>query len=166
MGDATGAAAAMRAAIALQPRYADAHYTLGSILRQRREWSDAAAALRRAIELRPDLWSARYTLARVLEESGDRAGAAKRLTEAEELRRRAALEHEALVWTSVGIERLDAGDPARALEHFRRAIAVFEPYAPAHYNAGRALLQLGRTQDAAAAFARATTLNPSLVAPR
>jgi superkiller protein 3 len=165
LGDADAASASMRTAISLQPRYADAHYTLGAILRARREWKAAAAALRRAIDLRPDLWGARYTLARVLEEAGEAEAAARELTQAEQLRRGAALEHEALVWTSVGIERLDAGDAARALELFERATATFASYAPAHYNAGRALLQLGRRDDAAAAFARARELNPRLVPP-
>jgi superkiller protein 3 len=166
LGDADAASASMRRAIALQPGYADAHHTLGAILKERRQWQDAATALRRATELRPDLWSARYTLARVLEQSGDAAAGRRQLAEAERLRQRAGLEHEALVWTSVGIARLDAGDAPSALEHFRRATATFEPYAPAYYNAGRALLQLGRREEAAAAFSRANELNPSLVPPR
>jgi tetratricopeptide (TPR) repeat protein len=165
-GDVDRAASSVRRAIALQPRSADAHSTLGAILKERRQWPEAAGALRRAIELRPDLWSARYTLARVLELSGDAEGGRRELEEAERVRRRAALEHEALVWTSVGIERLDAGDATAALGHFRRATTTFEPYAPAHYNAGRALLQLGRGDEAEVAFARARQLNPSLVHQR
>jgi tetratricopeptide (TPR) repeat protein len=165
-GDLDDAAASMRAATELQPRYGEAYATLGAVLRDTRNWRAAAAALRRAIELRPDLWSARHTLARVLEQSGDSDGARREMAEAERVRQQAALEHEALVWTSVGIERLDAGDAAGALVHFRRATTTFEAYAPAHYNAGRALLQLGRRDEAAAAFRRARALNPSLTPPR
>jgi tetratricopeptide (TPR) repeat protein len=165
-GDTDGATDAMREALVLQPRYADAHFTLGAILKETRDWKGAAAALRQAIALRPELWSARYTLARVLELSGDAKAARTELAEAERVRQRAQLEHEALVWTSVGIERLDAGDPARALEHFRRATGAFEAYAPAHYHAGHALARLGRQEEARAAFARARQLNPGLVPPR
>ena len=75
------------------------------------------------------------------------------------------LEREATTWTAVGIARLDAGDPAQAAERFRRALSVFEAYAPAHYQLGRALARLGQADGARAAFARARQLNPSLVPP-
>jgi Flp pilus assembly protein TadD len=75
------------------------------------------------------------------------------------------LERQATTSTAVGIARLDAGDAARAVEQFRRALSVFEAYAPAHYQLGRALARLGQADDARAAFARARQLNPSLVAP-
>jgi len=165
-GDLDRAAAALRAAIAAQPGYADAHYTLGAALQARRDWTGAAAALRRAIALRPDLAGAHYTLARVLKAAGDEAAAQRHFTEAERLRERARKEQEARVWTSVGTDRLDSGDAAGALEPFRRATAILDTYAPAHYQLGRALQRLGRAEDAGVAFARAQALNPSLVAPR
>jgi tetratricopeptide (TPR) repeat protein len=165
-GDVDRAAAALRAAIAAQPDYADAHYTLGAVLQARRDWNGAAAALRRAIALRPDLAGAHYTLARVLQAAGDEAAAGRHFAEAERLRERARKEQEARVWTSVGTDRLDSGDAAGALEPFRRATAILDTYAPAHYQLGRALQQLGQADAARAAFARARALNPSLVAPR
>ena len=165
-GDVDRAAAALRAAIAAQPQYADAHYTLGAVLQARRDWTGAAAALRRAIALRPDLAGAHYTLARVLKAAGDEAAAERHFTEAERLRERARNEQEARVWTSVGTDRLDSGDAAGALEPFRRATAILDTYAPAHYQLGRALQRLGQADAARAAFARAQALNPSLVPPR
>jgi len=165
-GDVDRAAAALRAAIAAQPEYADAHYTLGAVLQARRDWTGAAAALRRAIALRPDLAGAHYTLARVLKAAGDEAAAQRHFTEAERLRERARNEQEARVWTSVGTVRLDSGDAAGALEPFRRATAVLDTYAPAHYQLGRALQRLGQADAARAAFARAQALNPSFVPPR
>ena len=51
-GRARGAA---RRRLPAEPRYAAAYYTLGAVLKARRDWSGAAAALRRAIALRPDL---------------------------------------------------------------------------------------------------------------
>lgn len=97
--------------------------------------------------------------------SGDARGARAHLAEAERLRLRAQVEQEASVWTSVGTRQLDEGDPAAAIECFRRAIAVFDAYAPAHYQMGRALQRLNRQEEARAAFARAKQLNPSLVSP-
>ena len=42
-------------AVAAQPGYASAHYTLGAVLKDRKDWTKAAESLRRAIALRPDL---------------------------------------------------------------------------------------------------------------
>jgi tetratricopeptide (TPR) repeat protein len=165
-GDLERAASALRAAIAAEPRYADAHYTLGALLHARHDWAGAADSLRRALALRPDVPGAHYTMARVLQAAGDAAAAQRHLAEAERLRARAQLEQEARVWTSVGTERLDAGDSSSALECFRRAAGIFEDYAPAHYQMGRALQRLGRLDAARAAFARAHQLNLSLVPPK
>jgi tetratricopeptide (TPR) repeat protein len=165
-GDLERAASALRAAVAAEPRYADAHYTLGAVLHARHDWSGAADALRRALALRPDLPGIHYTMARVLQASGDDAAAQRHLDEAERLRLRGQMEQEARVWTSVGTERLEAGDLTAAVECFRRATATFEAYAPAHYQLGRALQRLGQTTAARAAFARARQLNPSLVPPQ
>jgi superkiller protein 3 len=164
-GDLEHAETALRAAVAADRRYADAHHSLGAVLAARQQWAPAAAALRRALELRPNLTSARYTLARVLRESGNDDAARKELTEADRLRRRAQLEQEASVWTATGIQKLERADAAGAVEHFRRAITIFEAYAPAHYQMGRALRQLGQHDASRAAFYRAQQLNSSLVPP-
>jgi tetratricopeptide (TPR) repeat protein len=164
-GDFDRAVAALRAAVAAEPRYVDAHYTLGTVLKGRGDLRDASASLRQAIALKPELWGAHYTLGQVLQQLGDRRGAAKHLEEAERLRVRAQQEQEAGVWTSVGTQKLDSGDAAGALDAFRRATSIFEPYAPAHYQMGRALDRLGRRDASRAAFARAHQLNPSLVPP-
>lgn len=97
--------------------------------------------------------------------SGDARNAGAHLAEAERLRLRTQAEQEAGVWTAVGTGQLGAGDPAAALESFRRAIAVFEACAPAHYQMGRALQRLNRPEAARAAFEKAHRLNPSLVPP-
>ena len=93
------------------------------------------------------------------------AGGRAQLAAAEGLRRRARLEHEASVATSVGTQKLEGGDAKAAVEQFRRAIGIFESYALAHYQMGRALAALGEPDAARAAFARAHELNPSLVPP-
>jgi tetratricopeptide (TPR) repeat protein len=164
-GDLERAARALREAVARDPQYAEAHYSLGAVLKARGEHAAAVDALRRAIALRPDLWGARHTLAQVYQAAGNDEAARAERADAERLRAQAAREQEAGVWTSVGIARLDGGDAAGAAEAFRRAIAVSGSYAPGHYQLGRALRQLGQADAAAAAFARARQLNPSLVPP-
>ena len=164
-GDTARAARALRDAVGVDPRYADAHYTLGAVLAARNDWRAAADALRRAIALRPDLPGAHYSLARVLQQSGDATGGASEFDEAERLRKRAQAEREAGVWTAVGSRTLERGDLTGALDQFRRATAVFEEYAPAHFHMGLVLQQLGQTEPAKAAFDRAAQLNPGLVRP-
>jgi tetratricopeptide (TPR) repeat protein len=165
LGELKRAEDSLREAIAATPDYADAHHALGAVLKTRREWKGAAASLRKAIALRPDLFSARYALAQVLTASGDERGARAAIEEAERLRQRNDLEREALMWTTVGIQKGENGDLNGALESLRKATAAFEPYAPAHYQLGLVLRRLGQPAAARAAFARAHQLNPSLVPP-
>ena len=164
-GDLEGAASELRAAVAAEPGYTDAHYTLGAVLKANRDWAGAAASLRRAIALRPDLSAAHYLLGQVLQVHGDESDARTHLEEAERLRQRAHLEEEARVWTVVGTQEMETGELAGAVDHFRRATTVFEAYAPAHYQMGLALRRLGQHEASRAAFARARTLNPSLIPP-
>ena len=44
---------ALRKALALDPRFAEAQYVLGLCLRDARQYTDAEAALKRAIDLSP-----------------------------------------------------------------------------------------------------------------
>jgi tetratricopeptide (TPR) repeat protein len=164
-GDLDRAIKALDAAIAGQPGYASAHYTLGAVSRDRRDYVRAAESLRRAIALKPDLAGAHVTLAGVLRLAGDESGASAQLAEGERLRRLGEIEHEALVWTAVGVWKVEANDLTGALDDFRRATATFERYAPAHYQLGLVLQRLGQLEAARAAFARAQQLNPSLVPP-
>jgi tetratricopeptide (TPR) repeat protein len=165
LGSLDRAVDALRAATVVQPAYADAHSTLGAVLKTKHDWEGAGASLRRAIALRPDLSSAHYTLGQVLQASGDEVGARTEIAQAERLRVLAEREQEAGVWTAVGVQKLDGGDPLSALDCLRRATTIFEGYAPAHYQMGRTLQRLGQPDAARAAFTRAHELNPSLIPP-
>jgi protein O-GlcNAc transferase len=164
-GDLERAVTALREAIGLNSRYVDAYAMLGAVLQTKRDHSGAVAALKRALALAPDQPAPRHALAQVFQQMGDTVAARKELDEAERLRVRAALEHEALVWTSVGIEKVTSGDLTGALGFFRRAIGTSDRYAPAHYQEGLVLQRLGQHDAARAAFAIAQRLNPSLVSP-
>jgi tetratricopeptide (TPR) repeat protein len=164
-GELDRAADALRAAIAANPQYADAHYTLGTVLKAKGELVAAAASLRRAIALTPESAGAHYVLAQVLRLMGDEGGARTQVAESERLRQQREHEQEASVLTFLGIQRFEAGEPAAAVDYFRQATAISEPYAPAHYQMGRALQRLGKADEARAAFLRARQLNPALLPP-
>ena len=164
-GEMERATAALRAAIAADPQHADAFFALGSVLKAKRDWTGATSALQRAIGIRPDP-AAYYTLSQVRQLAGDDAGGHANLEESERLRTRARLEQEALVWTSVGIQKVEEGNLLAAVDSFRRATAIFDAYAPAHYQLGLVFDRLGEHEASRSAFERARQLNPSLVSPR
>lgn len=165
-GQLDRAATALRSAVAAEPGYFDAYHALGAVLQAKQDWNAAAAALRRAIALRSDAPAPRYALAQVLQHEGRDDDARAEREKADRLRERARLEQEAGTWTAVGTQRLDAGELPAALDCFRRAVALLDQYAPAHYQMGRTLDRLGQHEAARAAFARAQQLNPSLMPPR
>jgi tetratricopeptide (TPR) repeat protein len=165
-GDLDRAAAALAAAVDADPGYTDAHLALGSVRQALGDARGSIAALRRAIALGPDLPAPHVVLAQTLARAGDPAGAERESAAADRLRARAQQSQEAATLTAAGIEKLDAGDAASAAGCFRRATQVFEPFAPAHYQLGRALDRLGDRDAARAAYARAQQLNPALVPPR
>jgi len=165
-GDLDRAADALRDAVSANPSYADAWLALGSVLKARGDMKGAKDALDRAVALRPAIPEPRVVLAQVLAASGDTAAASRQSAEAERLRSVQQQSQEAATLTAVGAQKLDASDAAGAVECFTRAIQAFEPFAPAHYQLGRALDRLGRRDAARAAFARAHQLNPALVPPR
>jgi tetratricopeptide (TPR) repeat protein len=165
-GDLDRALKAFGDAVAANPDYADAHLALGTALKARGDLARAAASLRRAADLRPDLAAPRIVLAQTLRLTGDEAGAARESSEADRLRALSQQSQEAATLTAAGTQKLDAGDAAAAAELFRRAAQAFDAFAPAHYQLGRALAQLGQHDAARKAFARAQQLNPALVPPR
>lgn len=165
-GDLDAAIAALRTAIDLQPRHAESYDALGAIYKQRRDYGAAARALRRAIEIRPDQPAPRYSLGLVLQLDGRQADATRAFAEAEALRGRVAADQAALMLTTAGIAAVQAGEPQRGLDYFRRATSASDTYAPAHYQLGLVLQRLGDTAAARVAFARAQALNPNLVPPR
>jgi tetratricopeptide (TPR) repeat protein len=164
-GDLARAEAAIDGAVAANPRQDEAWLQLATIRRSRGNAPGAVDAARRALALRPGFWRAQALLATLLSTSGDDAGARRASEEAERRRLAEQAERAAVVMTTVGIARLDAGDAEGARERFAAAVAAAEGYAPAYYHLGRALRRLKQVEAARQAFERARRLNPSLVPP-
>jgi tetratricopeptide (TPR) repeat protein len=164
-GDLARAETAVEAATAVDPRQDEAWLQLATIRQSRGDVTRAVDAVRRAIALSPDAWRAQAMLATLLRQSGDEAGARRASANAERRRTAEQAERAAVVMTTVGIARLDAGDAEGARERFAAAVATAEGYAPAYYHLGRALQRLRRFDASRQAFDRARQLNPSLVPP-
>jgi ASPIC/UnbV protein/VCBS repeat protein/tetratricopeptide repeat protein len=79
----------MRAAIARRPDYAEAHYMLGTVLKQAGKLGEAAAALREAIRLDPSTPGPFNTLGQLLRQQGDLEGSRAMFAEGARIRRSA-----------------------------------------------------------------------------
>jgi Flp pilus assembly protein TadD len=165
MGDLEGAVTELRAAIHAKPDYAEAFYTLGSVLKQKGDLPAAAAALQEAIRLQPDFAGAHTTLAGVLRQLGDTEGAATQSKLGAEISKKKTGEQAALFATNSGKRLLQAGDVDGAIGQFRSAIASSPQYAPAHFGLGQALRQRGKSEEARQEFRKAQELDAHLVAP-
>jgi tetratricopeptide (TPR) repeat protein len=164
-GDFVAAAEELRAATRAKPDYAEAYYTLGTVLKQKGELAEAAKALREAIRLQPEFAGAHTTLATVLRQLGDAEGAAAESRAGAEIAKQKTNEQAALFATNSGRRLLNAGDIDGAISQFRAAIQSVPQYAPAHYQLGLALQRKGDKQGATEEFKAAVELDPRLKPP-
>jgi tetratricopeptide (TPR) repeat protein len=156
------AQASFEEAVRRNGRYADAHYMLGTVLKQKGEWDKAIAELRTAIGLRADLTEAHQSLAQLLQQRGDTEGAKLAQAEADRLNQRKADAQASAFAVSVGRQRLEAGDRAGAIDRFREALRLANDNAEAHFALALALEQAGATAEARRHFAEARKLAPHL----
>jgi tetratricopeptide (TPR) repeat protein len=77
--------AAFKRAIALNPSYARAHYNLGTLFLQRKDYQAALEPLQEALRLNPQSSNASYNLAAAYAHLGERANALAWLQKAVEL---------------------------------------------------------------------------------
>ena len=158
-------------------RLADLELTRGNL-------KDAKAHAQQAIEsLRPSqggfqyLTGAMIVLGEALEAEGDFSGARAQLEQALAIRQKVG-EYELVAESQVELANLsiEEGQPEKAMEPLRSAIAVFEkekadpPASSAYTNLSRALLLTGKTEEARVAIERAlklgsTSSDPALELP-
>ncbi len=138
-------------AATLNPRDSDAHYQLGLILQQRRQYGEAISRFKRAIEIDPGEADALYQLGRIAAEQ-------KRLAEALEYFQQAAQlddrHNSSEVWREIGAAQLAAGRPAEARPALEKYVER-RPYDPEGlYWLGKALGALGEQGAARESFTR------------
>ena len=155
----------LRAAIQAKPDYAEAYYTLGTVLNQQGQLQDSATALREAVRLQPDFAGAHTTLAAVLRKLGDTEAAAKEGHLGTQIGKERTSQQAATFATNSGRRLLNAGDLDGAIAQFRSAINSVPNFAPAHYQLGIALDRKGDKAEAAKEFQQATALDPRLQPP-
>jgi len=166
MGDLENAASELQNAIRAKPDYAEAYYTLGTVLKQQGKLNEAAAALREAIRLEPDFAGAHTTLGAVLRQLGDTQGSAAESRAGANLAKRNTDLQAAVFATNSGKRLRATGDLENAIAQFRAALAATPDYAPAHFELGLALQQQGKKEEARQEFEKAASLDPKLAAPR
>ena len=141
---------------ALDPSLPEAQVTLGEILTATGRSGDAIAVLRKAIDRDPSSVPAILALASALQKSKDTAGAERTLLRLVELRPTS--------WS--GFNRLGtlyflSSRYEKAVETYRRAIALNPDVARMHFNLGGALLRLGRFEEARAALDDSIRISPA-----
>jgi tetratricopeptide (TPR) repeat protein len=155
----------LRQAIQIKPDYAEAYYTLGTVLKQMNELPEAADALRQAVRSDPDFAGAHTTLAAVLRQLGDAAGAAAESQAGVEMSKKKTDLQAATFATNSGRRLLSAGDLDGAISQFRAAIRSMPSYALAHYELGLALNQKGLKDEGSSEYQKAAELDPKLAPP-
>ena len=157
--------ATFRQAIAVNPNFAEAHYTLGTVLQQKGDPDMAIAEFREAIKLAPKNPEIRNTLGNALRAKGDIAAARIEFAEGARLQKLKSNNQAATFATNTGIQRMRDGAVDGAIEMFEKAIGLDPEYAQAHYQMGLALRKKGKQAEAQQAFNRAKQLDPRLRIP-
>lgn len=136
----------------LNPRDADAHYQLGLIYGQRRQYDEAVKCFARAIEIDPREADSFYQLGHIEREQGRYAEALEHCRTAARLDDKHSSSE---VWREIGIASYLAGDretARQALEKYRER-RPYDPEGACWY--GRTMASLGQTEAARASFQEA-----------
>jgi len=130
----------------LNPADASAHYNLGLIYQQRRQYDEAKSSFARAIEIDPDETDAHYQLGRIAREQGRLADA---ISHFDAVVSRNPEHSQSEAWREIGWTYFQAAQYEDARVAFERFIDKRPSDAEARYRYGLTLHQLGRYDDAA-----------------
>jgi len=179
-------------AIALNPKYADLYFHLGTAYLNQNDPQAAADALRRAVGINPKYARARLFLAVALYEIGDRENglteasealtleptlAARFLEEARDahgrgdfgsvprlLRKMAETDNDdAFFHARLALDLFRRGMHDEAANEYRQALAIKPGYADLRNQLGVTLYAGGRDEEAVAEFAQAVSINPKYI---
>lgn len=131
-----------------------AETNIGLVDAKELRWEDAMARFRRALAIRPSHAEARANLGVALAKMGKVDEAIPQLEKALRVDPSSSLTH-----ANLGLA-LRGKDPARALDHMRRAVELKPDFMEARLNLGAALLDGGKDEEARAAFEAALAIDP------
>jgi predicted O-linked N-acetylglucosamine transferase (SPINDLY family) len=154
--DCPGAIRLIEEAIASDPRPALYHHSLAEACRKAGRTEDAGRHYRAALERDGALHESRIALGDLAREAGDQAGAIALFEPVLQAR-----PDDPRLQLRMAEARMAAGQPDKAVEHYRRAITLGLDRAGVHNNLGLALAAAGRAHLAVAAFRQASLLDPA-----
>lgn len=155
LGDVTAAEASYLRACECNPRFAEAFYNLGNVLKKQMRHAEAIRAYRRALDVKPGYTAALNNLGTSLMETGAIEESISTFRRAVEIQ-----PDFAVALNNLG-NALRAADQAdQAVSAYRRALQFRPDYADVYNNLGNALRQLKRFDESIAAFHHALKLKP------
>ncbi len=154
-GDATGAVAELRRAVALQPRNTSCRVQLGAAQFSAGDETSSLTTLREALRLDPGSTAAAYQLALTLQSSGHSDGA---LPLFEQVRAQRPNDPELL--TNYGLALVELGRAKDAIPAYQQAATLDAANATIHQDLGVAYLQQSDLDHAIAEFRRGLDLQP------
>lgn len=125
------------------------HFYLAYVRWTQGEWEQAAAGFEKALELNPYYTEARIYLATCLNEMGDPSGAIAQLEQALLDRTHPGPEG---IHLNIALIKKQGGDLEGALSSLREAVELNPKFYRAHREMARILVELGRSEEAVAAF--------------
>jgi tetratricopeptide (TPR) repeat protein len=152
-GDDATAEAAYRRAVAVWPRFSDAHYNLAGLLGRRNRWDQAVVEYHAAIEEQPGNVTYLVNAGHALTQAGQPAAGAELLERAVGLDRGSDRG-----WTDLGAAYLAAGRSADALRAWEEAARLLPDNPETIANRALGREAAGDFPGAAADFERASTL--------
>ncbi len=152
---------AYQSILKLKARDSRAAYGLGNIYADQQRWEEAEAAYRNSVTWNPSNVDALVALSVVLVQPRSGEGNAKRLADSESFARRAIQlqPSNAVAWDRLGVALQSRGLFNAETEHsYRRAVELDPQFAVAYAHLARVLKRMGRREDAAPLYDRATQL--------
>ncbi len=145
----------LRRVVDIKPDDAAAHYNLGAVYRELRQWQEEIAALKQAIRIDPSYADAHHNLRVVYCKLGRYQEAIDTLQRAIRVQPDFAEAH-----YNLGIVYGDLDRYQEAIDAYKQAIRIKPNYAVAHSNLGVAYVSLHRYQEAIAAYKQAIRIKP------
>ena len=142
-------------ALAIEPRFPEAHSNMGNALCALGRPDAAVESYQRALAIKPDYAGAHNNLGNALRALGRYDEALASYREALRLKPDYPEAHNNIGTTLNALDR-----PDDAVDSYRHALAINPAYAEAHSNLGNALKALGRIEEAIASYRNAIAAKP------